>query len=125
MKELTRAEEEIMHILWRLKKAFVKDIIAEMPEPKPAYNTVSTIVRILQQKEMVAHEPVGKSHKYHPLVSKETYSRFRMNGLMESYFSGSLSKMVSFFVEKNKLNTKELDAIMKLIEKEKQQWASL
>ena len=84
MKELTRAEEEIMHILWRLKKAFVKDIIAEMPEPKPAYNTVSTIVRILQQKEMVAHEPVGKSHKYHPLVSKETYSRFRMNGLMES-----------------------------------------
>ena len=121
MKELTRAEEEIMQILWKLKKAFVKEIIAEMPEPKPAYNTVSTIVRILQQKEMVGHESMGKSHKYYPLITREAYSRFRMDGLMKSYFSGSLSKMVSFFVEKNKVNTRELDEILQLIEKEKEQ----
>ena len=125
MKELTRAEEEIMQILWKLDKAFVKEIIAEMPDPKPAYNTVSTIVRILQQKEMVGYESIGKSHKYFPLITRENYSRFRMDGLMRSYFSGSLSKMVSFFVEKNKvrvLTAEERQALLNsLIEKEKEQ----
>lgn len=117
MKELTKAEEEIMQLLWQLDKAFVKDIITEMDEPKPAYNTVSTIVRILQDKKMVSHETVGKSHCYFPLITKEEYSKFKMEHLMSGYFEGSLSKMVSFFVDKKKVNTRELDEILKIIEK--------
>ena len=120
MKELTKAEEEIMQIMWQLKAAFVKEIIAGMPEPKPAYNTVSTIVRILQDKGMVDHKAFGKSHQYFPLISKEEYSKFKMEGLVKSYFSGSLSRMVSFFVEKNDVKTQELDEILKLIEEKKE-----
>ena len=119
MKELTKAEEEIMQLLWTLHKAFVKDIIAEMEDPKPAYNTVSTIVRILQDKGMVSHETVGKSHRYYPLITKEEYSKFKMDHLMSGYFEGSFSKMVSFFMDKKKVNTRELDEILKIIEKNK------
>ena len=116
MKELTKAEEEIMQILWDLRVAFVKEIIENMPEPKPAYNTVSTIIRILQQKNLVDHKAFGKSHQYFPLISKEEYSKFKMEGLVKGYFSGSLSRMVSFFVEKGDVKAKELDEILKLIE---------
>lgn len=119
IKELTKAEEEVMQILWDLKQAFVKDIIAQMPDPKPAYNTVSTIVRILQQKDMVGHEAQGKSHRYFPLITKDAYSKFRMDNLMSGYFNGSFSNMVSFFMEKKKVNTKELDEILKMIEQQK------
>ncbi|MDZ7845946.1 MAG: BlaI/MecI/CopY family transcriptional regulator [Owenweeksia sp.] len=119
MKELTRAEEEVMQVLWQLEKAFVKEIIAEMPAPKPAYNTVSTIVRILQDKGLVSHERLGKSHRYYPLISKESYSKHKMENLVSGYFEGSLSKMVSFFVHKKKLSTKELEEILQIIEKEK------
>ena len=119
MKELTKAEEEIMQLLWSLKQAFVKDIIAEMDEPKPAYNTVSTIVRILQDKGMVSHETLGKSHRYYPLITKEEYSKFKMEHLMSGYFEGSFSKMVSFFMDKKKVNTKELDEILKITENNK------
>lgn len=120
IKELTRAEEEIMQILWELEGGFVKDIIAEMPEPKPAYNTVSTIVRILVQKEMVGHTAHGKSHRYHPLISKEEYSKYKMDNLMSGYFEGSFKNMVSFFVKKKQLDTKELDDILKIIENNKE-----
>lgn len=119
VKELTKAEEEVMQILWELQQAFVKEIIAQMPEPKPAYNTVSTIVRILEQKELVGYKAFGKSHQYYPLISKEIYSEFKMKSLMRGYFSGSLSNMVSFFVEKNEINSKELDALLNLIEQKK------
>lgn len=120
MKELTKAEEEIMQILWKLRSAFVKEIIEEIPGSKPAYNTVSTIVRILEQKELVSHKAFGKSHQYYPMISKEEYSRYKMNNLMQSYFNGSFSKMVSFFVEKNKVNSRELNDILKLIESKKE-----
>nr|WP_223252728.1 BlaI/MecI/CopY family transcriptional regulator [Owenweeksia hongkongensis] len=120
MKELTKAEEEIMQILWELDGGFVKDIIAEISEPKPAYNTVSTIVRILVQKEMVDHTSHGKSHRYHPLITKEEYSKYKMDNLMSGYFEGSFSNMVSFFVKKKQLNTKELDDILKIIENNKE-----
>lgn len=120
MKELTKAEEEIMHILWDLKTAFVKEIIENMPIPKPAYNTVSTIIRILQQKNMVDHKAFGKSHQYYPLISKEEYSKFKMEGLVKGYFSGSLSRMVSFFMEKGDVNAKELDEILKVIEEKRE-----
>lgn len=120
IKELTKAEEEIMQILWELDGGFVKDIIAQMAEPKPAYNTVSTIVRILVQKEMVGHTAHGKSHRYHPLITKEEYSKYKMDNLMSGYFEGSFKNMVSFFVKKKQLDTKELDDILKIIENNKE-----
>ena len=115
IRTLTRAEEEIMRILWQLKKAFVKDILAEMPEPKPAYNTVSTIVRILEKKEVVGYTAYGKTHEYYPLITEEEYKRYEMKQLMTNYFDNSLPNLVSFFVKDNDLKTKDLDEIMKLI----------
>ena len=113
MKELTKAEEEIMQVLWDLDSAFVKDIIDELPEPRPAYNTVSTIVRILQQKGFVDHESFGKSHKYHPLITKEEYTKSFMKGFVKRYFSGSYRQMVSFFTEEENLSIKELEQLIK------------
>lgn len=115
IRTLTRAEEEIMRILWQLKKAFVKDILAEMPEPRPAYNTVSTIIRILEKKEVVGYTAYGKTHEYFPLISEEEYKRHEMQQLMVNYFDNSLPNLVSFFVKDNDLKTKDLDEIMKLI----------
>ncbi|WP_424495179.1 BlaI/MecI/CopY family transcriptional regulator [Salinimicrobium sp. GXAS 041] len=117
MKQLTKAEEEIMQILWKLKKANVASVIDEMPEPKPAYNTVSTIIRILETKGFVDHEKRGKGYLYFPVVEKETYSNQSMTKLMENYFNGSFKSMVSFFVKKNDLDTKELEAILKEMNK--------
>ena len=119
IRTLTRAEEEIMRILWQLKKAFVKDILAEMPEPKPAYNTVSTIIRILEKKEVVGYTAYGKTHEYYPLISEEEYKRFEMQQLMVNYFDNSLPNLVSFFVKENDLKSKDLDEIMKLINEHK------
>ena len=113
MKELTKAEEEIMQVLWELDSAFVKDIIFQLPEPKPAYNTVSTIVRILQQKGFVGHEIHGKSHKYHPLITKDAYTRSFMKGFVKKYFSGSYRQMVSFFTKENNLSLNELEQLLK------------
>ncbi len=118
MKELTRAESEIMQILWRKGKAFVQDIIDEMPKPKPAYNTVSTFVRILEQKGVVGHEAFGRSHRYFPLVEKEKYTRGFMQNVMGSYFENSLPKMVSFFAKHEDLSVSELEEIKKLVEME-------
>ncbi len=115
MKELTKAEEQIMQILWQLEKGFVKDVIDELPEPKPAYNTVSTIIRILETKGFVDHEAFGKSHQYFPLVSKEQYKSFATEKLLTNYFSNSVEKMFSFFVKKEKIDLQEADEILKLI----------
>ena len=116
MRELTRSESEIMQILWQKGKAFVQDIIDEMPKPKPAYNTVSTIVRILEQKEVVGHEAFGRSHRYFPLVKKEKYTRSFMRNVMGSYFENSLPKMVSFFTQQENLSVHELEEIKQLVE---------
>ena len=113
MKELTNAEDEIMQILWELDSAFVKDIITQLPEPKPAYNTVSTIVRILQQKGFVGHEIHGKSHKYYPLITKDAYTKSFMKGFVKRYFSGSYRQMVSFFTKENNLSLNELEQLLK------------
>lgn len=117
MKQLTKAEEEIMQILWDLKEANVASIIEEMPDPKPAYNTVSTIVRILESKDFVDHRKVGKGYVYFPKVEKEVYSNQTMNKFIDGYFNGSFKSMVSFFMKKNKMDTKELEAILKEINK--------
>jgi len=117
IKELTRAEEQLMQILWQLEKGFVKDIIEELPEPKPAYNTVSTIIRILETKGFVDHTAYGKSHEYFPIISKEEYQNFATDKLMNGYFDNSVKHMFSYFVKKEKIDLKEADEIMKLIEK--------
>lgn len=119
MKELTKAEEEIMQVLWKLGSGFVKEVIEELPEPKPAYNTVSTIVRILQEKGFVGHQAFGKSHKYHPLVSKETYTKTFMKGFVKKYFSGSYQQMVSFFTEEENLSLSELEQLINELKKKK------
>lgn len=113
MKELTKAEEEIMQILWKLGKGFVKDILEEMPEPKPAYNTVSTIVRILEKKSFVGYTAFGKSHEYFPLVAEDKYKSFFLKNFMSGYFGGSFEKLVSFFAKDNNLDVKELDQLMR------------
>ena len=117
IKELTRAEEQLMQILWQLQKGFVKDIIEELPEPKPAYNTVSTIIRILETKGFVDHTAFGKTHEYFPVISKEQYQNFATDKLMSGYFDNSVQHMFSYFVKKEKIDLKEADEIMKLIEK--------
>lgn len=119
MTELTKAEEQVMQILWKLEKGFVKDILAEMPEPKPAYNTVSTIVRILESKGFVGHTAFGKSHLYHPEVTKESYRSFTVNKVVAGYFGGSPAEMVSYFLKKEELSTAKLDEILKILGEDK------
>jgi BlaI family transcriptional regulator, penicillinase repressor len=116
MKELTKAEDQVMQILWKLEKGFVKDIIDEMPNPKPAYNTVSTIVRILETKGFVDHTAYGKTHEYFPIVSKDHYTRFYLNNLIKGYFNGSFQNLVSFFTQEEKLNVNDIDQLVKKLE---------
>ncbi len=118
MRELTKAEEQIMQELWDLEKGFVNDILDRLPEPKPAYNTVSTIVRILERKGFVGHSTFGKSHEYYPLISKSDYTRFIGRSLLQDYFSNSMKQMVSFFSRDKKLSLQELEELKKLIENE-------
>lgn len=108
-----------MHYLWNLKKAFVKDVLSQMPEPKPAYNTVSTIVRILEEKGFVGHKAYGKTHEYFPLVSKEEYSKFTTGNLLSNYFNGSVRELLSFFVREKELDASDLDEILKSIQSSK------
>ena len=115
IRTLTKAEEEIMLILWEKGKGFVKDILAEMPEPKPAYNTVSTIIRILEKKGIVGYTAYGKTHEYYPLISKEDYKKHEMQQLMGNYFENSLSELVSFFVKDKKVDAREMDEILEII----------
>lgn len=119
MKQLTKAEEEVMQMLWELEKCNVAAIIDELPEPKPAYNTVSTIVRILESKGFVDHEKEGKGHIYFPLVKKSDYSNQSINKLVDGYFQGSFKSMVSFFMKKNDMSLSELKSILKEIKKDK------
>ena len=117
-KQLTKAEEQIMQVLWNLKLCNVKEIIEQLPKPKPAYNTVSTIVRILETKKFVSHEKHGKGYKYYPLIKKETYSNQSLHKLVNGYFNGSFKSMVSFFVQKNDMDLEDLETILNEIEKD-------
>lgn len=111
MKELTKAEEQVMQLLWKEEKAFVKDLIEQMPEPKPAYNTVSTIVRILEKKGFVGYEAFGKTHRYFPLISKKEYTRKYMKNFMKGYFSNSFKEMVSFFAREDNMSLADLEEL--------------
>ena len=113
MKELTRAEEQIMQELWLLEKAFVKEIVDKLPEPKPAYNTVSTIIRILEKKGFVDHYAYGKTHQYFPLISKTDYTKSYFKNFLSGYFSNSFQEMVSFFAKEDKMTLSDLEEIIK------------
>jgi predicted transcriptional regulator len=111
MKELTKAEEQIMQVLWRLGRGLVKDILEELPEPKPAYNTVSTIVRILEKKGFVSYKAYGKSHEYFPVVAMNEYRREYLRSLVHRYFGNSYQELVSFFAQDRNLTLSELEEI--------------
>ena len=118
MKDLTQAEEQVMKILWDLQEGFVKDIIDHLPKPKPAYNTVSTIVRILEKKGFVGHKVFGKTHQYHPIISKVDYSRYSLKKLLGNYFGGSFEELVSFFAKEQDMDVAELEALLKQVGKD-------
>lgn len=113
MKELTRAEEQIMQILWKLEKGYVNDILDKLPEPKPAYNTVSTIVRILEKKGFVGHEAFGKTYSYYPLVNKKEYTRNFLRRVIKNYFGNSYKEAVSFLAREENISLEELEEIRK------------
>ena len=117
MKILTRAEEQIMQVIWKLDKAFLKEVIDELPNPKPHSNTVATIIKILIEKEFVGLKVFGRMHQYYPLVSKESYSKSSMKSLVKSYFEGNFSSAVSFMVKENSLSIDDLELLLKQLKK--------
>ena len=116
MKRLTKAEEEIMLILWDIGEGFVNDILKKIAAPKPAYNTVSTIVRILERKEFVGYRSFGKSHQYYPIVDKKAYTGQYLKFIIKDYFQGSFKEMVSFLAKEDNLSISELDELTKQIQ---------
>ncbi len=120
MQKLAKREEQIMQVLWQLEKAFVKDIIKEFPNPQPHYNTVSTIVRILEKKGFIAHESFGNIHQYYPVISKEDYQKSAIGDVLKNYFDDSYSKMVAYFAKEEKISEKELNEIIQMIKNKKQ-----
>ncbi len=119
MEKLTNKEEEIMRVLWQLKKAFVKEVVAELPDPKPHYNTVSTIIRNMEEKGFVKHRAFGNTHQYYPDISKEDYRKKFMQKTIQQYFENSYKNVVSFFAREEKISVEELKEIIELIENQK------
>ena len=119
MQKLTNKEEEIMHILWKLQKAFVKEVMAEITEEQPHYNTLSTIIRNLEEKGYVGHTAYGNTHQYYPIIALEDYRKTFMSTAIENYFNNSYKNMVSFFAEEDKISAKELREILNIIENRK------
>jgi predicted transcriptional regulator len=120
MDKLTNKEEEIMRVLWKLKKAFVKEVVAELPKPKPHYNTISTTIRNMEEKGFVKHEAFGKTHRYYPAITKEDYRTKFMQKTIQHYFENSYKNVVSFFAKEEKITVEELQEIISIIEKNKQ-----
>jgi predicted transcriptional regulator len=119
IKQLTKAEEQIMQALWKVEKGFLKDIIEQIPEPKPHSNTVATILKILIDKKFVGAETFGRLNQYYPLVKREVYTGNSIKTLVEQYFEGSFSNAVSFMVDKNKLSVADLELLLKQLKKPK------
>jgi BlaI family transcriptional regulator, penicillinase repressor len=117
MERLTRKEEEAMKIIWKARKGFVKELVDLHPEPKPHYNTFSTLIRGLEEKGYIGHKAFGKNHQYFPLIKKEEYRKSYMKKVVSDYFGSSYKNVVSFFVDENKLDADDLRDIIKLIEK--------
>ena len=117
VKQLTKAEEQIMQVIWKLEKAFLREIIEALPSPKPHNNTVATIIKILVEKEFLAVQVFGRMHQYYPLVGKDAYSKSTMKSLVKGYFEGSFSNAVSFMVKENNLSVDELELLLKQLKK--------
>jgi BlaI family transcriptional regulator, penicillinase repressor len=117
MKILTKAEEQIMQVIWKLDKAFLREILDELPPPKPHNNTVATIIKILVEKEFVGITVFGRTHQYSALISKDTYSKSTMKSLIKGYFEGSFSNAVSFMVKENNISLEELELLLKQLKK--------
>lgn len=119
MKSLTKAEEDIMQVIWKLKGAFLRDILNEIPEPKPHQNTVATIIKILTEKDFVGIEVFGRMHRYYPLISKDVYSKGRVKSIVKKFYEGSFSNIVSSMVKENNLSIEELEMLVKQLKKGK------
>lgn len=117
MKQLTKAEEQIMHALWNVGQAYLKDIIDELPEPKPHNNTVATVLKVLMEKEFVTTEQHGRNNLYKPLISKQQYSQQTITNLVNSYFDGEPANVVSFLVNQKKLKLSDLELLLKNLKK--------
>jgi BlaI family transcriptional regulator, penicillinase repressor len=118
MKTLTKAEEQIMQVLWKIEKGFIRDILDALPNPKPHQNTVATIVKILVEKEFIGVEVVGRNHEYFPLIRKDEYSKRTIKQMMKGYFEGSFSNVVSFMVKENNISIEELENLLQQIKKQ-------
>ena len=118
MKRLTKAEEQIMQILWDLERGLVRDVINQLADPKPAYNTVSTVIRVLEKKGFVDHKAYGTTYEYFPLINKEDYTRVHFSHLMKNYFNNSFPEMAAFFARENNLSLEELQDMIKMTENE-------
>lgn len=116
MKELTKAEEQVMQYLWKLEKAFLKDIVEQFPQPRPAYTTISTVIRTLVKKQFIAYKTYGKTHEYFALLSKEEYFKSHFKKVVQNFFNGSVSKFAHFFTEDENLDLNELEKMKQLIE---------
>ena len=118
MKHLTKAEEQVMQILWEIEKGFVKDVLDKIPSPKPAYNTVSTIIRILERKGFVSYKAYGKTHEYFPIIEKNQYRSFYLKTMIGSYFGGSFERLVSFFAKDNDMDIHEMEELLKNVQQD-------
>ena len=116
MKELTKAEEQVMQYLWKLEKAFLKDIVEQFPEPKPAYTTISTVIRVLVKKGFIAYNTYSKVHEYYPVISKSEYFKNHFRGIVKNFFNDSVSHFASFFTEDEEMSISELEQIKKMVE---------
>jgi BlaI family transcriptional regulator, penicillinase repressor len=119
MKTLTKAEEQVMQVLWKLKEGFIRDIMDAMPPPRPHQNTIATLLKILIEKEFVGIRVFGRQHQYHPLVSKDSYSKASIRTLVKSYFGGSFSDAVSFMVKENSISVEDLETLLQQLKKGK------
>lgn len=117
MKPLTRAEEQVMKVLWELKSGLLMEVVENMPTPQPHKNTIATILKTLVEKEFVTTENIGRIHRYHPAVSKDTYSKSTLTSVAKGYFDGSFTNVVSFLVDENKLSIKDLELLLKQLKK--------
>ena len=121
MKVLTKAEEQVMQVLWKLEKGFLREIIDAMPAPRPHQNTVATLLKILVDKEFVSITVLGRQHLYTPLVGKDEYSKRTMKQIVKGYFEGSFSNVVSFMVRENNISIEELESLLAQIKKQQNQ----
>ena len=119
MQKLAKREEQIMQACWHLEKAFIKEIIAELPDPKPHYNSVATMVRILEDKGFLAHETFGNTFQYYPVVSKEEYQNHAFDDIVKQYFNNSYPRMLAYFAREQKISQEELNEILALIQSQK------